>query len=177
MCSDRKSKWSRRLAWKPPSTRAQWARKSAGRADDSGLSLIEVVVAFVVLLIAILPLSYLFTTSLISAGQSTNQQTALSIAEAWAETLANTTPPVTASSGAVVVNTAEPPAGPAPTFTPPTVTFGSNNKALDTVSTINVTSTTNFANPVTSSGTVPPTALSSPGPRRTPPATRSPTRR
>ena len=93
-----------------------------------------------------------------SAGQSTNQQTALSIAERWVETLSNTTPPVTATSGAVVVDTEEPPAGPAATFTPPTVTSASNTKALNTVTTINVTSTTNFANPVTSSGTVPQTA-------------------
>jgi Tfp pilus assembly protein PilV len=45
------------------------------------VSLIEVMVAFVVLMIALIPLSYLFTTSIIQAGQSKNQLTALSIAE------------------------------------------------------------------------------------------------
>ena len=43
--------------------------------------------SFVVLMIALIPLSYLFTTSVIQAGQSENQQTALSIAEKWTETL------------------------------------------------------------------------------------------
>ena len=56
--------------------------------------------SFTVLLVALIPLSYLFTTSLEAAGQSTNQQTALSIAERWVETLSNTTPPVNANTGA-----------------------------------------------------------------------------
>ncbi len=119
------------------------------------MTLIEVVVAFTVLMVALVPLSYLFTSAVIQAGQSTNQQTALSIAERWAETLSNTTPPVTASTGAVIVDTQEPPAGPAATFTPPTVTAASNNKALNTVTTINVTSTANFA---AASAAVPQTA-------------------
>ena len=114
------------------------------RQGDEGVSLIEVVVAFTILLIALIPLSYLFTTSLVQAGQSTNQQTALSIAEGWAETLSSTTPPVNPASGAVIVDTAEPPAGPAPTFSA-TVTGASVGKALNTVPSINVSSTTNFA--------------------------------
>ena len=85
-------------------------------AGDDGVTLIEVMVAFVVLMVALIPLSYLFTTSLIQAGQSKNQQTALSIAERWTETLSNTSPPVNPNSGAVIVDTTEPPSGPAPTF-------------------------------------------------------------
>ena len=120
------------------------AERAAGRPDDEGVTLIEVMVAFVVLLIALLPLSYLFTTSLIQAGQSKNQQTALSVAERWTETLSNTSPPVNPNSGAVIVDTTEPPSGPSPTFAQ-TVTGASNGRALNAVSSISVTSTASFA--------------------------------
>ena len=122
------------------------------------MTLVEVMVAFVVLMISLVPLSYLFVSSIIEAGQSNYQQTALSIAEHWAETLSNTTPPVLASTGAVIVDKSEPPTGPAPTITPPTVTSGDNNVALDTVSSIavatgwNGTSSPDFA---TASASVP----------------------
>ncbi|MGO8871029.1 MAG: prepilin-type N-terminal cleavage/methylation domain-containing protein [Acidimicrobiales bacterium] len=135
--------------------RARTARRAAGRPDDTGVTLVEVIVAMTILMVALIPLSYLFSTSLISAGQSNNQQTALSIAERWVETLSNATPPVDAASGAVIVDTSEPPAGPAATFTPPTVTSASNGHALDTVTSISVTSTTNFA---AASASVPQTA-------------------
>ena len=118
--------------------------RAAGRHGDDGVTLIEVLVAFVVLMVALIPLSYLFTTSVVQAGQAKNQQTALSIAERWVETLANTSPPVNPNSGAVIVDTAEPPSGPAPTFTT-SVTGVSNGHALNTVSSISVTSTANFA--------------------------------
>jgi len=101
-------------------------------------------VAFVVLMIALIPLSYLFTTSVVQAGQANNQETALSIAERWTETLANTSPPVNPNTGAVIVDTAEPPSGPAPTFTT-SVTGASVGAALDAVSSIRVTSTASFA--------------------------------
>ena len=70
---------------------ARTAERGPGEPVDEGVTLIEVVVAFVVLMIALIPLSYLFTTSVIQAGQSNNQQTALSIAEQWVETLSNVT--------------------------------------------------------------------------------------
>jgi Tfp pilus assembly protein PilV len=124
--------------------RARTAERAAGRAGDQGVTLIEVMVAFVVLMIALIPLSYLFTTSLVQAGQSKNQQAALSIAERWTETLSNTSPPVNPNSGAVIVDTTEPPSGPSPTFTQ-TVTGASNGHALNAVSSISVTSTANFA--------------------------------
>lgn len=115
--------------------------------------------SFVVLMVALIPLSYLFTTSIIQAGQSKNQQTALSIAEKWAETLANATPPVYASTGAVIVDHAEPPAGPAATpATPATVTAASNNKALDTVTSVAVSQIGDFAPPGTGAQMTPQTA-------------------
>lgn len=117
----------------------------AGCRDDSGLTIIEVVVAFTVLLIALIPLSYLFTTSLIQAGQSTNNQTALSIAEKWAETLSNTTPPVNATTGAVIVGTNEPPSGPAPTSAATTVSGNQTLSSSTTTITVASNGTANFA--------------------------------
>jgi Tfp pilus assembly protein PilV len=146
MFTDQRSKSSQRWLTRRAVSRHPVAR--SGGYGDSGLTLIEVVVAFTVLMIALIPLSYLFTSSLISAGQSTNQQTALSIAERWMETLSNATPPVNAVSGAVIVDTSEPPAGPAPTAaTPATVSSSSNGRALDAVTTINVNSTSTFFSP------------------------------
>ena len=72
--------------------------------------MVEVVVAFTILMITMLPLTYLYGSSIIQAGQSTNQQTALSIAEQWVETLSNVTPPVD-SNGEVFVGTQSAPVG------------------------------------------------------------------
>jgi Tfp pilus assembly protein PilV len=122
----------------------QLAQRSARRRrGDEGVTLIEVIVAFTVLMIALIPLSYLFTTALIQAGQSTNQQTALSIAEKWTETLSNVTPPVN-DFGAVITDTPTAPTGPAPSSSTGTVASASNNKLLDAVSSIVVTSSNSF---------------------------------
>jgi Tfp pilus assembly protein PilV len=124
--------------------RACTEERAAGRRTDSGVTLIEVVVAFAVLMIALVPLSYLFTTSLIQAGQATNQQTALSVAEKWAEVLSNVTPPVNPATGAVVTDTNSAPAGPAPSSSSGTIASASNNKAFNSVSSVTVTTTATF---------------------------------
>ena len=120
---------------------------------DQGMTLIEVVVAFVVLMIALIPLSYLFTTSVIQAGQSTNQQTALSIAEQWTETLSNVTPPVN-SNGEVVTDQDAAPVGPAAGSTTTTAAY-TVPASLVTPTTITVAATTTFA---TASATYPQSA-------------------
>ncbi len=94
------------------SVRKRTEGRAAGKANDEGVTLVEVLIAFVVLMITLIPLSYLFTASIIQAGQSTNQQTALSIAEQWVETLSNWSPPVN-SNGEVIVNQDAAPTGPA----------------------------------------------------------------
>jgi hypothetical protein len=109
------------------------------------VSLIEVIVAFTILMVALLPLSYLFTTSLIQAGQSTNQQTALSIAEKWVEVLSNSTPPANAVTGGVAVNVSAPPAGPAPTFAPVALGSLSLNHNISAVTKVYVSSVAIFA--------------------------------
>jgi Tfp pilus assembly protein PilV len=110
---------------------------------DEGVTLIEVVVAFTVLMVALIPLSYLFTSSIIQAGQSTDQQTALSIAEKWVETLSNTTPPVN-DFGAVITDSPSAPQGPAPSSSQGTVSGTSVGKALNSITTIVVTSAATF---------------------------------
>ncbi len=80
------------------------------RGDD-GVSLIEVIVAFIVLLVALIPLAYLYTTAVTQAGQAKNQITALSLAEKWSEILSNVTPPVN-NCGEVIVNKDVSPSGP-----------------------------------------------------------------
>ena len=125
------------------SVRARTAERAAGRPSDDGVSLIEVMVAFTILMIALIPLSYLFTTSLIQAGQSKNQLTALSIAEKWTEILSNVTPP-TNSYGEVIVDANAAPAGPAAGATTTTAAY-TVNAGLTTPAAIAVTGTTTLA--------------------------------
>ncbi len=98
--------------------------------------------AFTVLMIALIPLSYLFTTSLIQAGQAKNQQTALSIAEKWAEIGSNITPPVNCN-GEVVVDQSVPPVSPNAAAT--TIASTTANTNLATQTTVKVASTSAFA--------------------------------
>jgi Tfp pilus assembly protein PilV len=138
------------------SVRRRTGDRAAGRVTDNGMTLIEVVVAFVILLIALIPLSYLFTTSLIQAGQSKNQVQALSIAEKWTEILSNVTPPVN-SYGEVIVDTNNAPVGPAAGSTSTTAAY-SVPGAGSTPSTLAVAGTTTMAvataaNPQTASVT------------------------
>jgi hypothetical protein len=105
------------------------------------VSLVEVMVAFTVLMIVLIPMAYLFTTSVIQAGQSRNQVQAISIAEKWVEIASNVTPPVNCN-GEAVVDQSVPPVSPTSGAT--TVASGSSGQALPQ-STINVASTTGFA--------------------------------
>lgn len=113
------------------------------------MTLIEVMVAFTVLLIVLVPMAYLFTTSVIQAGQSQNQVQALSIAEHWVEVASNLTPPVNCN-GEAVVDQSVPPVASAAGST--TVSAASNSQNLAAQTTINVASTTGF-------GAAPQTAL------------------
>jgi Tfp pilus assembly protein PilV len=112
MAHYRQSTSAQKVAQGIAAARRHTVDRAADRGRDEGVTLIEVVVAFTVLMIALIPLSYLFSTSVIQAGQSTNEQTALSIAEQWVETLSNVTPPVNAN-GEVIVNRDSAPLGPA----------------------------------------------------------------
>ncbi|HEX3981838.1 MAG TPA: prepilin-type N-terminal cleavage/methylation domain-containing protein, partial [Acidimicrobiales bacterium] len=83
-------------------------RRPSRRRNDEGVTLIEVVVAFTVLLITVLPLTYLLTSALSSAADSRQRTSALQLADSWLEILSNTQPPV--SNGIVITNTPTNPA-------------------------------------------------------------------
>lgn len=61
----------------------------------------EVLVAFSVLMIVILPLSYLLDTLVSQAASVRQHEAALEIADQWMEILSNSTPPTNATTGAV----------------------------------------------------------------------------
>jgi len=73
------SKHSRRAYRKPDS--------------DGGVSILEVVVAFAVLLLILVPISYILSNALHAASDAKNKVQALSIAEKWLEKLNSTGPP------------------------------------------------------------------------------------
>ena len=73
------------------------------RCDDDGVSLIEVLVAFVVLLIVMLPMGILLTHVSNEAAVTRQRQAALQLADSWIEVLSNSTPP-TGSDRAVMTN-------------------------------------------------------------------------
>ena len=66
-------------------------RRAAYR--DAGITLIEVLVAFIVLMVTVIPLSYLLTSTLASASTARRREAALQLADSWVEILSNTTPP------------------------------------------------------------------------------------
>ena len=128
-----------------PVERAKRMIERASARSDSGVTLIEVVIAFTVLMVTLIPLSYLFTSTVIQAGQSTNQQTALSIAEQWVETLSNVTPPVN-TYGEVAVGSNAAPQGPAANSATVSQSGGySVPLSLSTPTTLNIGATNTLA--------------------------------
>jgi Tfp pilus assembly protein PilV len=73
-------------------------RRGAGAHGDEGVTLIEVLVAFVILLVTILPLTYLLTSSLASASDARQRQAALQLADSWLEILSNSSLPTVGGS-------------------------------------------------------------------------------
>jgi Tfp pilus assembly protein PilV len=80
-------------------------QRALGRADstgDEGITLIEVIVSFTILLITILPLTFLLTSALSSASDARQRQAALQLADSWMEVLSNSSLPT--SGGIPVTN-------------------------------------------------------------------------
>jgi Tfp pilus assembly protein PilV len=78
------------------------------RRDDEGVTLVEVLVAFVLLLITVLPLTFLLTSAVSSAADSRQKEAALQLADSWVEILSNSSLPTT-SEGAVITNSPQDP--------------------------------------------------------------------
>ena len=93
MFSDQKStsiaKWARRIGL----ARVKVRNRIEGNLSDSGMTLIEVMVAFIILLITLLPASYLLESEVGQASSARNSLTALGIAEQWTEQLAQAQDP------------------------------------------------------------------------------------
>ena len=97
MCSRPKpSQHHRLLPFPAQAARARAANCSRGVHTDEGISLIEVIVAFVILLVTVLPLTYLLTSAVQSSSDARQRTAALQLADSWLETLSNTTPPTRA---------------------------------------------------------------------------------
>ena len=86
------------------------SRRGPGSGSETGVTLIEVLVAFSILLLALIPLTYLLDNQVGQASQSRNRITALSIAETAVETLSNYTEPANAY-GELVTDTPAAPTG------------------------------------------------------------------
>jgi Tfp pilus assembly protein PilV len=80
----------------------------ARRRSDDGISLIEVMVAFTILLITVVPLTYLLTSAISSAADARQRQAALQLADSWLEVLSNSSLPTT--NGAIITNQPQNPA-------------------------------------------------------------------
>jgi Tfp pilus assembly protein PilV len=140
MHTDQKTESTPRRVRGISSVRARVAGRAAGHRTDQGVSLIEVMVAFAILMIAMIPLSYLFESSVIQAGQSTNQQTGLSVADQWMETLGNENPPTNALGEVTVNHQSAPTAQAASTQIPVAI----NGVLATSVTTLTVATTSAF---------------------------------
>ena len=97
------TKWFRGISLNPSTMRARTTERARGLRPDEGVSLVEVIVAFTILLITVLPLGYLLVASVSAAGDARERSAALQLADSWIEILSNTTPP-TRADGALDTN-------------------------------------------------------------------------
>jgi Tfp pilus assembly protein PilV len=92
------------------------ARLHDDRSDD-GISLIEVVVAFLILIVTLVPLTYVLNAALSGSVNARQREAALQLADSWIEILSNSTPP-TGPNGNVLTNTPQTPTAPAGAIAP-----------------------------------------------------------
>ncbi|HEY5108134.1 MAG TPA: hypothetical protein VII96_00840 [Acidimicrobiales bacterium] len=88
-----------------------------GRHGDEGVSLVEVLIASIILLVTMLPMGILLTTVSSASADARQRQAALQLADSWVEILANSQPP-TGTDGSVLTNTPQTPVAPAGTQAP-----------------------------------------------------------
>ena len=89
------------------------------------MTLVEVLVATVVLLVTMIPMGILLTSVSSGAANARQRQAALQLADSWVEILSNSQPP-TGSDGTVLTNVPTTPVAPAGTPTPSTTLAGTN---------------------------------------------------
>ncbi len=87
-------------------------RPTARHRGDDAVTLVEVLVATLVLLVTMIPMGILLTNVSASAADARQRQAALQLADSWVEILANSQPP-TGTDGSVLTSTPPDPGGPA----------------------------------------------------------------
>ena len=97
---------------KSPGSRRVALRKRFDRFGDDGVTMIEVLVATIVLLVTMIPMGFLLTSVSSASAQARQHEGALQLADSWVEILSNSQPP-TASGGSVLTNVPETPTAPA----------------------------------------------------------------
>lgn len=112
MPAHRKSKSSRRWSLNPSVARARAAAHAEGVGTDDGVTLIEVVIALVILLIVTVPMGYLLDSMVAQAATVRQREAALELADQWTEILSNSTPPLNATTGAVQLGVTAAPVDP-----------------------------------------------------------------
>ena len=103
--------------------RARRAVRSLRHRGDEGVTLVEVLVASIVLLLTMIPMGMLLTSASTAAVQARQREAALQLADSWVEILANSQPPV-GSDGTVLTNQPLTPTAPAGTQAPPSTLAG-----------------------------------------------------
>ncbi len=81
--------------------------------------------AFVVLMITVVPLVYVLNSTLAGATNARQREAAVQLADSWIEILSNSTPP-TAGDGSILTNTPQTPTAPAGAITPKSTYAGTN---------------------------------------------------
>jgi hypothetical protein len=100
-------------------------RRSSRRRGDDGVTLVEVLIAIVILLITMLPMGILLTSATSASVSARQRQAALQLADSWVEILSNSQPP-TGVDGTVLTNQPTAPVAPAGTQAPPSTLAGTN---------------------------------------------------
>ncbi|MGA3149254.1 MAG: hypothetical protein ABSF33_17535 [Acidimicrobiales bacterium] len=124
MKSAKNSKRSRRWSLNPATARARASDRARGRETDEGITLLEVIVAFTILMVTMVPIGYLLDSTVAAASQARQKEAALQLADSWMEILSNSSPPQTA--GALTsgwTTPAAPQGAQTPTSTLPGTTF------------------------------------------------------
>src|SRR6202044_3967275 len=105
---------------KSPEPRRATMRMRFELRGSDGVTMIEVLVATIVLLVTMIPMGYLLTSVSSASAQAREHEGALQLADSWVEILSNSQPPP-GTNGSVATDGAIAPTAP-PGVTPPSDT-------------------------------------------------------
>ncbi|MGD0394794.1 MAG: prepilin-type N-terminal cleavage/methylation domain-containing protein, partial [Acidimicrobiales bacterium] len=111
MKSAKNPKKSHRWSLNPSTARARARARARGQKTDEGITLVEVLVAFTILMITMVPVGYLLDSTVAAANNARQKEAALQLADSWLEILSNSSPPQ--SNGIVTTNSWTTPIAPA----------------------------------------------------------------